>query len=168
MRLSKVFAVLLALLVAALPAVASSQESNGGSTKPSGDKKSPEIAFVASLVITGGGQGYNGQWGKAALMFGGAAVGWGLIISGVSKVPTIDPNTFQQSGGGGGEVAAGAAILIAFGVWSIIDAPVTASRVNRKNGYSSIPEASNPPLAFQPYFDSKHSPGLKMVLSKNF
>ena len=45
------------------------------------DRKSPFLAWFLSWLVPGGGQGYNGQWGKAAGFFGVAAVGFGIVVS---------------------------------------------------------------------------------------
>ena len=50
----------------------------GSAASPSG--KSPWVAVVLSLFVTGLGQLYNGDWKKGLVMFGGAVLG--LLFTG--------------------------------------------------------------------------------------
>jgi hypothetical protein len=86
-------------------------------------RKSPGLAFLWSLLIVGAGQGYNGQWGKGGLMFVGAVASWSVASSGVADCWDWDEcGTFN----------AGIAGVVGFALWSWIDAPMTASSINRR------------------------------------
>lgn len=87
------------------------------------DRKSPFLAWFLSWLVPGGGQGYNGQWGKAAGFFGVAAVGFGIVVSNEGPVCRTDC----------GPRDAGLALLLAASVGSQIDAPITAAAINRRN-----------------------------------
>ena len=84
----------------------------------SASHKSPFLAWFLSIVIPGAGQGYNGQWGKAAAFFGAAVVG----------LAASDPFCGNDCGG---EHYLGGALLTASWVASQIDAPITAARINK-------------------------------------
>ncbi len=85
--------------------------------------KSPAGAFALSLMIPGAGQAHNGQWGKGALMLGGGLVSVGLAVAGADEC---------DSSGDCSLLTAGVVGLVGFWVWSMIDAPVSASSINRR------------------------------------
>ncbi len=101
--------------------------------------KSPTLSFLLSFLIPGGGQYYNGQTTKGIIQttvyVGGAVTLFGLGYDNRTE-SRFDPNrggyydhvvtettTWWYVGLG---LAGGAAI------WSMIDAPITASRMNKK------------------------------------
>ena len=102
-------------------------------------RKSPELAFVLSLIFPGGGQFYNGDVSKGLtqqLLIAGGLV---LVISETTGNPsqyeldTRNP-TFRIVG----------ITMIAGGVlWSLIDAPISASKKNKmlaQNQYGHLLE----------------------------
>ena len=96
------------------------------------DKKDPWVAFLLSAVITGGGQFYNGQNSKGVAMLLSAATGLGVMFYTLDDNyeflgETIDPEDNDGIGLAGAVVALGAM------TWSMIDAPVTAKAINRRN-----------------------------------
>ena len=86
-------------------------------------RKSPGVAFLLSLLIVGGGQGYNGQWAKGGLMFAGVVASWGVASSG-----SWDCFEWDECG----TFNAGIAGVVTFALWSWIDAPLSASAINRR------------------------------------
>lgn len=108
--------------------------------KPNGGKKSPAIAFVLSfIVLPGAGQIYNGEPSKGVAQLLLVATGYGIAISGANKDDT------GMAGGG---------LLLALGcsLWSWIDAPTSASRINAERGYSQMkkPNRHVPLLSLSP------------------
>jgi hypothetical protein len=94
--------------------------------------KEPALSFVLSLLIVGGGQGYNGQWGKAAVMFGGAVIGADLFLS--------NYECYGYYGCSYNSTASiGALLLVGNVLWSVIDAPIAASGINRRAGAAFHP-----------------------------
>ncbi len=83
-------------------------------------KKIPALSFALSFAIPGAGQCYNGQPGKGALLFGAAALGLvlGAAGSGSNDLMFI-PSPFILL------------VPVAW-IWSWIDAPMTAFRINRE------------------------------------
>jgi hypothetical protein len=91
-------------------------------------RKSPGVAFVLSLILPGAGQYYNGDVAKGVAMDVWIAGGFALILydSGLNerysssrdKSPSLD--TF------------GAIMVISGSLWSMIDAPISASKKNKK------------------------------------
>jgi len=91
-------------------------------------KKSPVAAWALSFLIPGAGQAYNGQWGKAGFMFGGAVVGSALIQGYVADCYDWDESCELYG--------IGIAAFLTSWIWSQIDAPMTASRLNRERGFA--------------------------------
>lgn len=96
------------------------------------DNKDPWVAFLLSAVITGGGQFYNGQKGKGVAMLLSAATGLGVMFYSLDDNyeflgETIDPKDNDGIG------LAGAVLALGAMTWSMIDAPMTAKAINRRN-----------------------------------
>ena len=99
------------------------------------EHRDPALAFVLSLFITGAGQGYNGQWGKAVVMFGGVVVGLDLVLKSYN-----DCGGFYLSSCSSRSTASLGALLIVGNVlWSVIDAPIAASNINKESGLAFHP-----------------------------
>ena len=102
------------------------------------ERKSPELAFVLSLIFPGGGQFYNGDVSKGITQELLIAAGLVLVISEASKNRSgfIDTrnSTFRVLG----------ITMVAGGVlWSLIDAPISASKKNKmlaQNQYGHLLE----------------------------
>ena len=91
--------------------------------------REPVIAIGLSLLYPGLGQFYNGQNLKGGLLAGGFTLG--LII--VAAAPTTDSILKK------GEVAVLTTIpMFLIYLYSLVDAPVSASRINRKNNLGSV------------------------------
>ncbi len=97
---------------------------SGGGSAAVQSQKSPGTAFLLSFLIVGGGQAYNGQWPKAGIMFGGAVVGATLFVGYASDCWNWDESC--------GTAYAGLGLLAGTAVWSMIDAPISASAINRR------------------------------------
>ena len=113
-------------------------------------RKEPVLAFALSLLVPGLGQGYNGEWGKGGIMFGSAVVGfylWEYSDDSCSNNGYIIYCT-RSSTATIGELAYIGSVL-----WSIIDAPISASRINKRAG-----------LAFSPALVPIRSVGAKPAL----
>lgn len=109
-----------------------------------GQQKNPWLAFGLSALITGGGQFYNGQHGKGAAQLGGVILGLGLMISGIEddyerNGDLVDPD------GDDGNVVSGFLLWFGSSLWSMIDAPISANRINeqsRQPSYGHLMELS--------------------------
>lgn len=87
------------------------------------ERKSPELAFVLSLIFPGAGQYYNGDVEKGLIQDGILLSGIILLAKGSSTYSTKDYNTEETIG-----------LLMIFGasLWSLIDAPISASKKNKR------------------------------------
>ena len=109
-------------------------------------KKEPWLAFALSLVMPGTGQFYNDQYKKGVVQLGAVAAGAGLVFLGVRDnykahqtradgsihYPWIDPEGNNKT------VALPGGILWACAhVWSVIDAPLSAIRINEQSRQSN-------------------------------
>ena len=92
-------------------------------------EKNPWLAFVLSFVITGTGQFYNGENKKGVVMLAGAVTGFGMIVSQIENDAIPEDN---------GVVTAGAILALGSGLWSMIDAPMSANRINREMRQASF------------------------------
>ena len=96
-------------------------------------KKSPLWSAVGSFCITGLGQVLNGETRKGLLLFGGHAA---------CVATCAVAATFVNEGyGGDPELNAGVAVVSLLGaigirLYSIIEAPIYASRYNEQNGFA--------------------------------
>jgi hypothetical protein len=100
----------------------------------SGPKKEPVVALCLSLLIPGAGQHYNGQPVKGIIFFGSYLTGWGLFIEGFKQAySNMDSENAGNSLALAGLVVGGVSWLV-----SAIDAPVSASNINHRRGYSSL------------------------------
>ena len=107
-------------------------------------RKDPYLAFFLSVVVTGTGQGYNGQWGKAAVMAGGFWTSFLIARGGADNCfDVIDDAECGQFAGG---------LLGMFGIWmwSWIDAPISANAINTRLALGIALEVGpRPQLGFQ-------------------
>jgi hypothetical protein len=118
----------------------SSGQYNRQNVQANFNRKSPGLAFLFSFLYPGIGQYYNGQIGKGVTMtvigtagligglaFASAAVTEETVGSGRYSVtvPTTDDDMM---------LLASAAYVVYFGtwLWSVIDAPVSAGKINRR------------------------------------
>ena len=100
-------------------------------------EQNPWIAFGLSALVTGGGQYYNGQYGKGTIQFVSASVGLGVLYVALEDDyklygETIDPD--EDNGVG----TIGALVFLGSAIWSMVDAPVTANRINREARQASL------------------------------
>ena len=107
-----------------------------------GGKKSVYLAMALSSVIIGGGQFYNGQPLKGGIQLGLGIVGFGLMISGLGD----DDYYYNLAGYGSGSsgatarVAVGVALWGGSWLWSVIDAGISANKINQENEYGHLIE----------------------------
>lgn len=97
--------------------------------------KSPSLAWFLSFLMPGGGQAYNGQWGKSAVFFGSTVVAFALAMSNDEGL---------LCGADCGSMNAGAVLGMAAWVGSQIDAPISAARINKRTRAEAgaLPQAS--------------------------
>ena len=95
-------------------------------------KREPVVAAICSIVVPGAGQGYNGQWTKAAVCLGGSIIGWSIAISSLEDDFTLESPQLELRDGYEGAALIGMLIGLGSHVYSIIDAPVTAKNINKR------------------------------------
>ena len=109
-------------------------------------KKEPWLAFALSLVMPGTGQFYNDQYTKGTVQLGATLAGAGLVFIGVRdnyKAYGLDAdgNPFYHwtdPEGNNKTIALPGGILWACAhVWSVIDAPLSAIRINKQSQQSN-------------------------------
>ena len=93
-------------------------------------KRSPVLACFLSLYIPGLGQLYNKQELKAGIVFGTWALSFGAAEGYANRSVAVNPSHNANRPNN----AVTAALLLPFAaatIYSVIDAPITASRLNR-------------------------------------
>jgi len=105
-------------------------------TGQSYEYKSPGTALLFSLLLVGGGQFYNEEVGKGFLMLGLDAASWFVYLIGVgAEAP--------------GLALLGFAGMVGIPIWSMIDAYVSAERINRQYGLTFEFRDETPILAYK-------------------
>lgn len=106
--------------------------------------KNPTTAWLYSFLIPGGGQVYNGEWMKAGIMFG-------LYTGSLINLLFIS-------------WPIGAVGMLGTMIWTQIDAPVSAKKLNKQNNLSF---AVSPSLlnTSMPSSGTHLAPGLSLTLS---
>jgi TM2 domain-containing membrane protein YozV len=114
-----------------------------GSTSSTVSEKSPLLAFVLSFILPGGGQYYNGDIGKGVIMTGAAAAGIATMLAAGTESVWHKDNTGYYYASYGYWVDqtttwyyVGAGVAAAASLWSWIDAPISASRINDERAKS--------------------------------
>jgi TM2 domain-containing membrane protein YozV len=112
-----------------------------GAAMGSGPRKEPAVAALLSLVIPGAGQVYNGQTGKGIIQFVLAAGGMATYIvfeKGYDYSYYGGYDDYYKETGNETVSYLGLGVAVGASLWSLIDAPVTASKMNRERGYSKV------------------------------
>jgi hypothetical protein len=107
-------------------------------------EKSAGLAWFLSFLVTGAGQAYNGQWGKGVAFFGAGVVGYGLMVSAVEEC-VYDFYSDYSCNDSGGKATAGLVLFGGAWIWSQIDAPLSANKINKKiRGTASLKFMAQP------------------------
>ena len=96
------------------------------------NKKNPMVALGLSFPIVGSGQFYNGQYIKGVAQMGAAVVGLGLVLS-AGGDNTDSPDGNLDVDNDDWRSIPGYVLLVGGTIWSLIDAPMSAKRINRQN-----------------------------------
>jgi len=130
---------------------------NYGQNAPNPDfnPKSPGIAWGLSFLVPGVGQFYNGQVGKGIgfLVTSMVSVGLGAGLAANATTTSYDRYLgYYEEVDEEMILAAGLCYVIYLGtwIWAQIDAPISAGKLNRKNGYFSWQIGEKSVLSLQP------------------
>ena len=100
-------------------------------------KKYPFLAAGLSLLVPGVGQFYNGQVGKG--------IGFlALSTAGIVAIEVGSANGVDEA------MYAGAGAVLVSGIWSVIDAAVSAGILNNRNGFSALRVGKNQYFGIKP------------------
>ena len=109
-------------------------------------KKDPTVAFLLSFLIPGGGQFYNGESGKGTVQLLGAVGGLALAVAYLPA--SVNTEFFSVETGNAGVSALGIGVTLASAIWSMIDAPMSAQRINQQQGLTLRPSVTPSNLGF--------------------
>ena len=90
-------------------------------------EKNPWLAFGLSFLVTGVGQWYNGHYAKGTIQ---------LVTATTGAVAFLSDSDDDNNVGNVGEI--GALVWLGSVVWSLVDAPVSANRINRQARQTSL------------------------------
>ena len=100
--------------------------------------RSPGLAFLFSFLLPGGGQYYNREYVKGGVMTGVWFAGLVSVAAGAAANVDCYENRFgdwicdyNEKDGAQAAISAGGTVMFGTWLWSVIDAPVRASRNNR-------------------------------------
>ncbi len=99
-------------------------------------KKEPALSFLFSFLLPGGGQYYNGEYRKGALMTG---LWLGSFVGMAASIPYDDDDYYDNHNKYNGASDTGpiftlfALVYMGNYIWSVIDAPVSANKINKQN-----------------------------------
>lgn len=102
-------------------------------------QKSPGASMLLSLLITGGGQFYNEQPVKGAIMLVLAGVGTAMMIDGIDEYDCYYANECMPW-----LLPVGAGVAGVTKIWSIIDAGAGANAYNRRHAGGTLKGAVVP------------------------
>lgn len=94
-------------------------------------ERKPGIAFLWSFLIPGAGQAYNKQYAKGGIMFTTSMAGLIWYLSGTES--GTGPSGYSYSTTG---APAALVLMIGTSLWSMVDAPLIAQKLNEENGIS--------------------------------
>jgi TM2 domain-containing membrane protein YozV len=93
-------------------------------------KRQPGLAFLWSFLLPGGGQYYNKQYGKGAVMTG-------IYVGSIIGLLTTDQYSYDdyyyKDESTNTTYTIFTITLLANSLWSMIDAPISAGNINRKH-----------------------------------
>lgn len=119
-------------------------------------RKEPAVSFLFSLLIPGGGQYYNGQYGKGAVMTGICIGSLAMIIAGAVETEEWYGNGYYHySNRSDALIGIGAAIYFGNYLWSLIDAPIVSNRINKM---TRIQLGNNTTLSIKPDYSFNKEP----------
>ena len=106
---------------------------------PDYSPKNPSLAWMLSFLVPGVGQFYNGDVGKGIGFLAANVAGYSVMIIGLSQTATVtyygDYYDYDVSEPNAAMVIGGAAAVLGSWIWAQIDAPKSAKKKNRNNGY---------------------------------
>ncbi len=124
------------------------QSRMGGEQSRMRGKKNVYGAMALSFFIIGSGQIYNGQALKGVGQFGLAVVGYTYMRSGSGDDYYFDDYYLGKGDGNNAKFAIGLVLWGGTWIWSIVDAGMTASRINKENQYGHLIELGDDRFAF--------------------
>jgi hypothetical protein len=117
--------------------------------KPTYRRKSPGLACGLSCIYPGIGQFYNGQPVKGAL-FTGIATLSAVVLAVASDETEQNPELYTEDDDIYAAIGVATLSYFAVWVWSIIDAPISAKKINRRNAELYGTAGINATLSLQP------------------
>jgi len=93
--------------------------------------------MLLSFLLPGAGQFYNGEPVKGVVQLVGAVGGLALAVANVPA--TVRSNYINVDTGNSTLFAVGIGVTAASSLWSLIDAPLSASRINREQAWALQP-----------------------------
>ena len=130
---------------------------------PRKSRKEPGLAFALAFFIPSAGQVYYGEYVKCGIYWGVSLVGAVML-----SVSIGDALFDEQDDDIGALGTMGLLMIVGAWGWSVVDAPLSASRINRENGLAiqPVPDKGLTLKMATINANGNHAPGL--VLSWHF
>ena len=107
-------------------------------TRSVAKKKNPMVALGLSFPIIGAGQFYNGQYTKGVIQLGATIVGLGFTLSASGDNYDLADEAGNVDADGDDWMSVPGYLLFFGGaIWSLIDAPMSANRINQQSQIAS-------------------------------
>ena len=122
---------------------------------PDYKRKDPAVAFLFSVLLPGGGQYYNGETRKGVVMTSVGVLSFvGMAVSAANITLSYDSYygyyDFDANSGAVAGLVLCALVYAGNSLWSMIDAPISANRINKENSLLSWNIGKNTNLSIQP------------------
>ena len=94
------------------------------------------VALGLSFPIVGSGQFYNGEYTKGVAQMDAAIIGLGLVLS-AGNDNTNSPDGNLDADNDDWRSIPGYVLFLGRSIWALVDAPMSANRINRQNQWVS-------------------------------
>jgi hypothetical protein len=151
-------------------------DENGTDDQATARRRSPGLALLFSFIGPSGGQWYNGQYVKAGIMLGTSVGLLGVYVYGLVDYVACDDayyfgddyyyDDYDDCDASLAVAAIGLVGYMGVYIWSLIDAPTSAARINRRNAAMRTSMEFGPRLERAAVSYASYQPGLGAIVQR--